>query len=343
MPEPNDALTRQILTSRRRMADDTADADDWVQAPAGGQCPVPRLVARHSGIALADSAARERPRLRKLLHRHGAVVFSGFQINSSQELTRTAMDLCGGLMEYTERSTPRRQLGANVYSATEYPAHQRIQLHNENSYAHEWPSTLFFWCALPAASGGHNLLADTRRVLSNISDATKQLFEQKKVLYLRQLGPPLGMPWRYVFQCDSREEMDRLCDEKGYQITWRSDESASIVRIGDAAIVHPQTGERVWFNHALFFHESSLDPQIRAGLRTLYGESYLTHQTFFGDASPIDASILDELRSAYAQCEMKLLLLKDDVLVLDNLLMAHGRDAYRGRRDIRLVMGRTIG
>nr|WP_245171765.1 MupA/Atu3671 family FMN-dependent luciferase-like monooxygenase [Burkholderia sp. AcTa6-5] len=309
------------------------------QAP---DCPVPRIEPNHPGVSLATVIENQQRTLVELVRRHGAVLLRGFSDVTAAGLARVATDLCGELVQYTERSTPRTRLSDTLYTATEYPSHQRIDLHNENAYAHRWPGTLFFWCARPAPSGGETLLADSRRVLARLPPALRDTFLRKGVLYRRELGPPLGMAWQYVFQCDRREEVDALCRAAGYKVVWRSDERVSLSRVAQAVATHPVTGDACWFNHALFFHESSLPSGIRDGLRTLYGDSYLPHASFYGDGSPIDPQALADLRAAHRHCERKLPLQKDDVLIIDNLLMAHGRCAYEGPRDIRLTMGKTI-
>jgi hypothetical protein len=35
---------------------------------------------------------------------------------------------------------------------------------------------------------------------------------------------------------------------------------------------HPVSGERTWFNHALFFHVTSLPAEVSEGLRSVFGE-----------------------------------------------------------------------
>ncbi|MET3493964.1 MupA/Atu3671 family FMN-dependent luciferase-like monooxygenase [Variovorax boronicumulans] len=335
------ALLAQLQKARRRPAGPSEAAVRFVAADA--HCPVPRIEPCRPHATLADSALEARAELVAQLQRHGAVLARGFAGVSAEELSRLAIGLCGELVGYTERSTPRTRLGEKLYTATEHPAHQRIELHNENAYAHQWPGTLFFWCAAPAASGGENLLADSRAVLARLPWALRERFAERGVLYRRELGPPLGMPWQYVFQCERPEEVDSICRAAGYDVTWHSQTRLSLSRVAAAIATHPVTQEASWFNHALFFHESSLEGAVRASIRDLYGDGYLPNRSFHGDGSPIGEDEIAALRAAYAHCERRLLLEKDDVLMVDNLLMAHGRCAFEGPRDIRLMMGRTIG
>lgn len=353
MTETNDEFLRQLRAARRQPADAGVEAAPPIGAliedlremalvPAGPGHPIPCLSPLRKTAPLDETVLAERSAVKRLLLRHGAVLLRGFSNPCANQVTGLATSLCGQLVDYVERSTPRRLIGDGVYSATEYPRHQRINLHNENTYAHDWPDTLFFWCVRPADSGGASLLADSREILSSLSGSTVEAFRRKRVLYMRELGPPLGMAWRYVFQCDRKEDVDEACRSKGYSIEWLDGERARLSRVADALRRHPETGEACWFNHGLFFHESSLDPVIREGLRALYGDGYLPHRSMFGDGSAIDDDILSDLRRAHQQCEVKLLLQEHDVLCVDNVLMAHGRDAYEGQRDIRLVMARRV-
>lgn len=337
---PAAALLAQLQNARRRPAGPPSAALHFIAPDA--HCPVPRIEPRRRNVSLATAAIEARTELTAQLRRHGAVLAKGFAGVCAEELGRLATGLCGELVNYTERSTPRTRLGERLYTATEHPAHQHIDLHNENAYAHQWPGTLFFWCASPAASGGENLLADSRAVLAHLPQKLREKFAERGVLYRRELGPPLGMPWQYVFQCERREEVDAICRDAGYRVSWHSETNLSLSRVADAINTHPVTRETSWFNHALFFHETSLDSTVRSFIRDLYGDGYLPNRSFYGDGSPIGDDELAQLRAAYTHCERRLLLEKDDVLIIDNLLMAHGRCAYEGARDVRLMMGQTI-
>ena len=330
------SIAAQLKAARRASAEAPTD---WHETAPSEACPMPRLDALHPGTPLIDAAVRGRTQLRALLDMHGAVVLGGFELDAGAGLQQLTERLCGGAIAYVERSTPRRQLGERVYSVTEYPAHQRIDLHCENAYAHEWPGTLLFWCVRPADQGGENLLADMRQVFDAIPLSTRQRFERRKVLYRRELGPPLGMPWQTVFQCQSRAEAQAMCDARGYAVVWHDEQRATLTRVAEATIEHPGTGQASWFNHALFFHESSLEPTIREGLRQLYGGDYLPHRSAYGDGGEIAVEDLSALRRAYGSAERRLRLNAGEVLVIDNLLMAHGRCPFVGQRDIRLVMG----
>lgn len=84
-------------------------------------------------------AADHRGFIATQLRRHGALLLRNFQSVATagfQELIRT---IAGAPLEYHERSSPRTQVGGNIYTSTDYPAGKSILLHNENSYQNSWP------------------------------------------------------------------------------------------------------------------------------------------------------------------------------------------------------------
>ena len=107
-----------------------------------------------------------------------------------------------------------------------------------------------------------------------------------------------------------------------------------------AVATHPQTGEPVWFNHAAFFHSSSLDPATREALLAEVGEGELPNQTFYGDGTDIDPADVEILRQAYRQEAVTFPWRTGDVLLLDNMLTAHAREPFSGPRQILVGMAR---
>ncbi|HBL28549.1 MAG TPA: taurine catabolism dioxygenase TauD, partial [Acidobacteria bacterium] len=107
-------------------------------------------------------AAESRAGLEERLLRHGALLFRGFGLPGIEGLQAFVRAVCGDLLEYKERSSPRSELGDRVYTSTDYPAEQPIFPHNEHSYARRFPLKLFFSCVTAPATGGETPVGDTR-------------------------------------------------------------------------------------------------------------------------------------------------------------------------------------
>ena len=287
-----------------------------------------------AAIDLATWARDQKEWIESRLATHGGILFRGFQISSAGALDRVVAAVAGEPLTYRERSSPRHQVSGNVYTSTEHPPDQSIFLHNENSYQHMWPRRVLFCCVTPAETGGRTPIADTRRVYQRIDSAVRQRFVDRQVLYVRNFGEGLGLSWQVVFQTDDRSAVEAYCRNAGIEWTWGNGNRLRTRQVRPAAVRHPRTGEMSWFNHATFFHVSTLDASIRDVLLSQFSDGELPNNTYYGDGQPIEPSVLDELRGAYTDATRTFPWQTGDLLVLDNMLMAHGREPYTGPRSI---------
>jgi alpha-ketoglutarate-dependent taurine dioxygenase len=330
-------LQAPIFSPRRRVI--VAGPADLVtfEQPLERQLP---LMAHPSisGVDLAAWAGLEREQIQSRLLRHGAILFRGFDIKSPSEFETFIVAVSGDPLPYLERSSPRTQVNGNIYSSTEYPADRSIFLHSENSYQESWPLKIFFWCQTPARVGGATPLADTRRILCRIIGSVRDSFERKGITYVRNFGNGLGLPWQSVFQTDDPVQVENYCSSRGIRCEWLSRDRLRTLQVRKATQTHPVTGEPVWFNHAVFFHISTLDPAIGNALNVTLAEDDLPNNTYYGDGSAIEPEVLDHLRAVYREETASFEWRQGDVLMADNMLVAHGRDSYHGARKVLVGM-----
>lgn len=272
------------------------------------------------------------------LLRNGALLFRGFPVTTAADFEQFSSAVSPELLEYGERSSPRTQVGSSVYTSTDYPADQSIFLHNENSYQRVFPQKIFFFCLTPAEKGGETPIADCRRVFQRISPGTRRRFVEKKWMYVRNFGDGFGLPWQTVFQTADKEVVESQCHRKGIRAEWKDGNRLRVSAVLEAAAKHPRSGELCWFNHAAFFHVTTLDPALREVLLDEFAEDDLPTNTYYGDGSPLEPSVLDELREAYRQETVCFNWEAGDVLLLDNMLTAHGRAPYSGPRKVLVAM-----
>lgn len=273
------------------------------------------------------------------IRKHGGILFRHFNITSATEFEQFTNGIATELLEYRERSSPRTQVSGNVYTSTDYPADQSIFLHNENSYQETWPLRIFFFCKTVPQHGGETPIADCRRVWAHVPPQIKERFAQRQIMYVRNFGDGFGLPWQTVFQTTDKRVVETHCRKAGIVAEWKVGDRLRTRAVRPAIARHPRTGEMVWFNHATFFHASTLPPAIRSALEAEFKEDdELPTNSFYGDGSPIEPTVLDALRATYLQEKVAFAWQQGDVLMLDNMLVAHGRASYSGSREILVGM-----
>lgn len=68
----------------------------------------------------------------------------------------------------------------------------------------------------------------------------------------------------------------------------------------------------------------------------------LPSRVFFGDGAPLQPQDMIELRLAYVAAERRFPWAKGDLLLLDNMRTAHGRDAFIGPRRVWVAMSEPV-
>ncbi|WP_175944556.1 TauD/TfdA family dioxygenase [Burkholderia pyrrocinia] len=294
------------------------------------------------GMSIDEVAPLAREIAADTLERAGGVLFTGFHVPSIDAFQQFAASFGDPLIGYEYASTPRSQVEGAVYTSTEYPPHRAIPLHNEQSYTREWPLRIWFHCALAAPKGGATPIADSRAVYRALDPALVARFERRELLYVRNFGQGLDLPWQQSFGTDEPAEVERMCAARGIECAWRTDDDGELLlrtrERCQAVAHHPRTGERVWFNQANLFHLSALDDDMQEALVDAVGLENVPRNVYYGDGEPLEADALAQIRGVLDQQRIVFPWRTGDVLMLDNMLTAHARDPFEGPRKVVVAM-----
>jgi hypothetical protein len=178
-----------------------------------------------------------------------------------------------------------------------------------------------------------------RRVLQRIPADIVRLFEEKQWQLLRNFGEGLSLPWQKTFRADDPAEVEEYCRVNRIDCEWRAGDRLRTRQVRPAIATHPRTGERVWFNHAAFWHVSSLPEAAREVFIRDFSEDGLPYNTCFGDGSRIDDGVVEQIRAAYDAETVAFPWQQGDFMLLDNMLVAHGRQPFTGTRRVVVSMG----
>ncbi len=292
-------------------------------------------------VDLVNWARGQKQFLEDALLKHGGILFRGFDVSSSLEFEQFAATICPDLFSENGEH-PREEVSGNVYTPVFYPPEKKLLWHNENSFNASWPMKIWFFCGKPADEGGETPVADSRRVFQLISPHTREQFLQKQIMYVRNYGTGLGLNWQTVFRTTSKEEVEAYCRREAIEFEWRGEERLRTRQVRPAVAKHPVTGEYVWWNQATHWHIACLEPEVRTSLLAMFAEEDLPRHCYYGDGSPIEDGIMDEIQAAYQAAEICFPWQQGDILMLDNMLAAHARNPFKGTRKLYVSMGNML-
>ncbi|BAZ22950.1 taurine catabolism dioxygenase TauD/TfdA [Kalymmatonema gypsitolerans NIES-4073] len=300
------------------------------------QQSIPLVVKpRIDGLDITQWAKNNRGLVNTLLLQHRALLFRNFKVKTAQEFKQfVEVTSEGELLQYVDRTSPRTTVGEQVYTSTVYPAEYPILLHNELTYAIKYPLKIYFCCIKLALCGGETPIADGRKVYQRIDEEVLHQFIEKKWMLVRNYNDGFGLPWQEVFQTDDKAKVEAYCQENLIEFSWKENSRLQTRQIRQAVHYHPQTSEPIWFNHAAFFHYTNLN----ASLLSEFSEHELPYNTYYGDGSAINPAVIEHINQAYQQEKVIFPWQEGDILILDNMSIAHGREPYTGERQVLVAM-----
>lgn len=271
----------------------------------------------------------------------GAVLVRGLSLAKPAEVGDVAAALGVEQMAEREGFAHRVSHSATVYSSSHWPAADPMCMHHEGSYSAQVPGLILFGCLTAPESGGRTCLADSQKVLRALPPELIAPF-QRDGWVLRRMYYEVGNSWTDAFGTEDPAEVDAYCARSWLDHEWLPDGRLRTAQRRGAVLRHPRTGTPGWFNQIAFLNGVTLDPAVREYLIDLYGPAGLPFDTAYADGSAVTVETVDAINEVYGALAVGKPWRDGDLLIVDNLRMAHSREAYTGAREIAVVFGDPV-
>jgi alpha-ketoglutarate-dependent taurine dioxygenase len=316
----------------------------------------PRSDTLASVSDFCDWLERNIQTLNDVVAAEGAVVLRGFPVRDAVEFNKVVQVLGPWDDDYAGGATFRSQINGSVYEATRFSSDLKIGMHQEMNYLPEAPGRLAFFCADPADRGGETVIADMRAFTRQLSSEHRDRFAALGTRVIRNfVAPPTDgsteagglhpdqRSWVTAFYTDDREEVERICEHKSLTPTWHDDGSLTVETSFPILAAHPRTGELV-YRGAVHFHPddyaqaANVPEEARRELATLKARQRIPTGFMLGDGSVLTPEERSELARRLDALETYWPWQAGDLMIVDNLLVAHGRNPYEGTRDVQVAL-----
>jgi thioester reductase-like protein/alpha-ketoglutarate-dependent taurine dioxygenase len=323
-----------------------------VQAPTKDFLLPVITVTHRSAMLFLTEIGSSRWALEQLILTHGGVLFKRSPVTCAPELEKVSRRVYGGkhmLHDYKDGISPRSPITGThgVFTSTEFSPLHSIPLHNEMSYSHRPPSKIMFYCAIaPKRGEGETPIASSKLILEDILKRVPlRGLVSRNLTYLVRLpmSGGLGRSWQATYQARSKVEVEGALAPLGVTCDWEEENTLLTKRSKSFSCSHPVTGMQLWSNHLVIFHPASLPPEVRAQFQRNDQEleqasTQLAKDCTFDNGDVISDKLVLEISALTANRAQAFVWEEGDLLLLDNLMTAHGRRPFTGPRQILVTL-----
>jgi hypothetical protein len=155
-------------------------------------------------------------------------------------------------------------------------------------------------------------------------------------------GPDFRHPsWQYRFESKDREEISAQLAERGAEFEWHEDGSLSFWTTRPGTMVHPVTGDLLFFNQL----NSQVQNRWTAGeeqaskMDAAYGDVVRRPYTVrWGNGDPLLDEDFLAMRDVFEWRKVAFPWHSGDVMLVENRLTGHGRHPFTGERDVQVML-----
>ena len=227
-----------------------------------------------------------------------------------------------------------------------------LEPHLEMAYNKTYPRKVFFFCrsAPQRDEGGETPIVDMQEFELALPDQMVRKLRTDGVRYSRRLPSASSdkeqiYTWQSLFFSNDKNEVEKRCVELGYDFSWGQDDSLSWSYVRPAFLqLSPGEKER-WFNQATCLHHSYYN-EYPGGVVDRPDESIICasmhpHDTSYGDGTPFSDEEVQFMRARLWERACAVTWSTGDLLVMDNMRVAHGRMSYSDNSNRSILVSLT--
>jgi hypothetical protein len=324
---------------------------------------IPLLIEPISKISFDEVLALIRTHKKILLEsmaEQGALLFRQFPIQTYAE-KRQILRALGITLEthYPFGISPRTALDEGVFKSTEVPNPFPLAAHTEMSYLPFRPGIIAFHCALAPLQYGETPLFDMRAVWEQLCDKTKAALREKNIHYKHSyprsssfLSRGIGLTWPSMFKSDDKHAVSLALEQQGFDYRWGKNDRLEYTTAVPSVIRHPVTqieSLNLLLIHPYVTYRAFAQLRSRQGFLMNYGLLMMTllysvlgcaaTSVFFSDNQKIPYAMVKEICDLTWDNACLFPWQQNDLLLVDNIAIAHGRMNVVGPRKITVSLG----
>jgi hypothetical protein len=276
-----------------------------------------------------------------LLEEYGAVLFSRLPIENAEDFDLFISSFNYDTFTYEESLSNAVRINKTnkVFTANEAPKEIEIFLHHEMAQTPIYPKNIFFFCKSASLNGGQTPLCRSDHLYAAILKEDARLlakFQENGVIYnsVMSNGDELvsgqGRSWQKTLGVIFKEEAEIRLNDLGYSWNWIEGDNLSVTTKTFEAIKELKDGSKSFFNQVL---AASL------GWKKNSEDDLLPVK--FGNGEEIPEAGIQMI----AELANSLTLLRhwkdNDILLIDNYRVMHGRKPYSGEKDREVLVSLT--
>lgn len=300
--------------------------------------------------ATLDWFGEHRERLEALLPEYGAVILRGFAVPDTATFNALIDCYPTDPNGYTAGLAPREKISGKVFETSKVPPDAKIILHQEMGYLPSYPKMVAFYCHTPSETGGCTTIGDMRRFETKLPPELAAGVRERGVLYRRNYRAPgeikdplrnlMHREWREVLHVQTKAEAEEACRHVGCEPVWEDDGSLSLLYRSSGFAEHPVTGRKTWFAqvHGMHFNAARLAQHYDLYMEAFPPGRPRPAEILYGDGSDIPEELVTPLYGILDDLAVNIPYRPGDVMLVDNIYTAHGREPFTGHRDVQVAL-----